>query len=241
MSNCILKRLFNQRSVSSESSYALKELLDTTSDCLHELSNLGIDISTWDVIIIYIISLKLGADTRKQWELLVSQSVEDLPSFSNFREFLENRFRALEILEPAKPKTKSVLHNSSGPKVLHATTVFLCPYCSEEHRFHSCKGFCKEDVNKRREIVQNLGLCFNCFGNNHISKLCRSITKCHICQRKHHSLLHPKGQIETTNIESLTPESQLLANETTSDIKSHFLTGNVYNQTLVATALIKAE
>lgn len=42
ISNCVLKRLFNQRVMTSESSNGLKDLLDTTSDCMHELSNLGI-------------------------------------------------------------------------------------------------------------------------------------------------------------------------------------------------------
>lgn len=92
MSNCILKRLFSQRTMNSESSHALKDLLDTTSDCIHELGNLGIGVQSWDVIIVYIVSSKLDVETRKQWELHVNQACEDLPSFTQFKEFLEGHF-----------------------------------------------------------------------------------------------------------------------------------------------------
>lgn len=100
MANCILKRLLSQRGMSVESSNALKELLDTTNDCLHELTNLGVQVDAWDIIIIYLISSKLDAETRKQWELQVSQSCEELPTFKSFQDFLETRFRALEFIEP---------------------------------------------------------------------------------------------------------------------------------------------
>lgn len=99
MSTCILNRIFSQRNIVNESSKALKDLLDVTSDCLHELTNIGIDVSTWDVIIIYVVSLKLDVESRKQWELHVSKLSDDLPSFKQFCEFLETRFRALECVE----------------------------------------------------------------------------------------------------------------------------------------------
>lgn len=48
LSNSMLKRFINQPSVVTESSVAIKELLDTTVDCLHGLRTLlmSIPIST---------------------------------------------------------------------------------------------------------------------------------------------------------------------------------------------------
>lgn len=50
----ILKRLFSQSNIFVKSANVLKDLLDFTSICLHELTNLGIDVNSWDVIVIYV-------------------------------------------------------------------------------------------------------------------------------------------------------------------------------------------
>ncbi|XP_049877869.1 uncharacterized protein LOC126375069 [Pectinophora gossypiella] len=249
MSNNILKRLFGQRTLTVESSSALKEILDTTNDCLHELSNLGINTKDWDIMVIYVISLKLDVETRKQWELHVSESSDDFPSLEQFQKFLCTRFRALEMVEPSKIKPKSVSSNVST-KSLHTTTQpKLCKNCSENHKLHQCKRFTQEDVNKRRELAASLNVCFNCLGNNHNSATCRSSMKCLVCHRKHHTLLHPQGpeivssesSAGKVRLETKQPESPSTAKETIPAINSLFLTGNVYSQTLLATALVKAE
>ena len=246
MSTCILNRLFGQRNMLNESSKALKDLLDVTSDCLHELTNIGIDVNSWDVIIVYVVSLKLDVESRKQWELYVSKSSDDLPSFKQFCEFLETRFRALECIEP---KTKSKGNNSatSHAKAMHGAVKGLCPHCSEGHRLSACKKFGQLDIDERRAISQSLGVCFNCLGNNHTSKFCRVLSKCRICQRKHHTLLHPKNQSGAS--EAATPTVPTAPHESTSEkvpdvstnIATHFMNEQAHGQVLLATALVKAE
>ncbi|XP_028173753.1 uncharacterized protein LOC114362514 [Ostrinia furnacalis] len=245
MSNCILKRLFSQRTMNYESAQALKELVDTTSDCIHELSNLGINTESWDIIIIYIVSLKLDAESRKQWELHVNNCCEELPSYFLFKEFLEGRFRALECIEPNKTKFKP-----NQMKVLHTAVDNICPHCKDSHKLYVCSQFAKEDVSTRYDIVKSLGLCFNCLGKGHPGKSCRVVTKCRICNGKHHTLLHGRPYSltsavatelsEDSEIEQSQPESSCETKET-ADIVSHFVTGKGSNQTLLATALIQAE
>lgn len=258
MSNCILKRLFSQRSMNCESSHAIKDLLDTTSDCIHELSNLGIKVDSWDIIVIYVVSLKLDAETRKQWELHVHNISEELPSLSQFNAFLESRFRALEFVEPTKTKVNSTKIPNCNPKAMHTqakvttqATQFnvtqadiICPHCGENHKLYVCKNFAKEDVDSRRNIVKSLGLCFNCLNNSHTSFVCRVSTRCRICKGKHHTLLHGQASALTVAVateladheEQSEPSS--LTNETT-QIANHFATGNV--QTLLATALVRVQ
>ncbi|XP_073950966.1 sodium channel protein Nach-like [Choristoneura fumiferana] len=67
--NMILKRFLSQKNAAVESSTFLKELIDTSSDCLSALANIGVDVSTWDAIVIHLLTLKLDQETRKQWEL----------------------------------------------------------------------------------------------------------------------------------------------------------------------------
>lgn len=205
LSNCILKRLLSQRNITNESAGALKELMDTSSDCLSALQNLGIDVSTWDIIVIHLLSLKLDAESRKQWELNVATNVssDSLPTFKEFQRFLTNRYRALEFIEPKQPH-KPTTFNSKAPinnnkftntKVLHATNVskMSCEFCGEEHKLCYCKKFASQDFEQRHEFVTNNRMCYNCLGSNHGVRFCQKATNCRICKKKHHSLLHPRG------------------------------------------------
>ncbi|CAH0726760.1 unnamed protein product, partial [Brenthis ino] len=229
LSHFILKRLLSQRNITSESANCLKNLIDTTNDCLSSLTNLGINASTWDIIIIHILTLKLDSESRKQWEFSVTNnnSSEELPTFNQFSEFLTNRYRALEFLDT---KSATVTKNSQYNNNVNKFRTFIasankiqCAFCSEDHRIIHC--------------------------NNHSAKSCQSSNKCRICNRHHHSLLHPPSSgisganAETTknnngNIGSSSSESN---NEMESTpLATFFSTGLVLNQVLLATALVKA-
>ncbi|CAH2092544.1 unnamed protein product [Euphydryas editha] len=157
LSNCILKRLLSQRNATSESASFLKELIDTSSDCLNALTNLGINVSTWDIIVIHLLSIKLDSESRKQWELNVTMNVpsDSLPTFSQFKDFLTSRYRALEFIEPKhvnKQINSNIKSNISNPKVLHTTGVtrLLCELCGEEHKLSFCKKFGNLDCESRQ-------------------------------------------------------------------------------------------
>lgn len=192
-------KLLNQKNIQAESASALRELLDTSTDCLTALTNLGIDISSWDVIVVHILSLKLDIDSRKAWEMNVTGSVdtEELPSFEQFQQFLTSRFRALEFLEP----NLSYISNKSiiEPKAMHVTTI-SCLYCNEYHKLGKCKQFSKQNVDTCRKFLESNKLCFNCLAQNHIAKYCRNSARCRICKRRHHSLLHTKTKCKETDI-----------------------------------------
>lgn len=232
--NCILKRLMNQRPLTTESSSAIKELLDTTNECLYGLQNIGVSISSWDVLIIYIISLKLDSESRRQWEQKSSETFDELPTIKQFREFMEHRFRSLEFLD--SKIVKQTPKTNFNVKTHHVTTV-VCVYCNEGHKLCFCKGFVKESLEKRREFVQSNGLCFNCLGPNHSAYTCRVSTRCRVCKRKHHSLLHPK------NVKSTEPEDACESAAQSSSQDEHLVTcfSNVHSQVLLATAMVTAE
>ncbi|XP_045446386.1 uncharacterized protein LOC123654528 [Melitaea cinxia] len=115
LANGILKRLLSQKSLVSESASEIKNLIYTTSDCLDSIKNIGVDVSSWDILIIHIISAKLDKDTRKAWELKVSSDPSDeLPTFQDFSNFLIGRFRGLENIDSkvCKRRHHSLLHPS---------------------------------------------------------------------------------------------------------------------------------
>lgn len=55
LANSILQRLFNQKRINTESAVTIKQLLDTTSDCINAFDNLGLSMKTVvDIIVIYV-------------------------------------------------------------------------------------------------------------------------------------------------------------------------------------------
>lgn len=250
LSNGYLKRLLGQNNV-NECSSSIKGLLDTTMECLNGLKNLGIDVSTWDSIVIFIVSSKLDPESRKQWETKISNK-DELPVLSEFREFLEARFRALEFVDTKSSKPK--------PKVHHVVTtdnkaVENCPFCKENHKISSCKKFAQESYESRHSFAQTRRLCYNCLNANHSIKFCRHTATCRICKKRHHSLLHPNSVSNSTvvrensntadevksavsNVQASLSVSEPL---TSNSIVSHFSKGSIPTQVLLATALVEAQ
>lgn len=262
LSHCILKRLLSQKNLLSESANGIKELLDTSSDCLSALENLGIDVSTWDIIVIHLLSLKLDPETRKQWELSVTLNVtsDELPSFDSFKEFLTSRYRALEFIEPKQHRPVSQ-HNTkinfTHPKTLHVaeTHKFCCEFCGEEHKLCFCKKFARLDYDKKHEFVSSNKMCFNCLGKNHSVRYCQKATNCQVCRKRHHSLLHPKSNSANVNACNLVQTVAAVSRDSSSvNVETNTSTENsVVNhmaccskvkpgkQVLLATALVNVE
>lgn len=164
----------------------------------------------------------------------------------NFKTYLENRFLAFECLEPKK----IVVHHGNSSKV-HDTKSFLvsngslkCEFCSEIHKLCFGKRFSKQNVDFRREYVRKHNICFNCLGSNDNVYSCKKPTTCRICNRMHHSLLHPETAKETIPYIS----SQATAEATNSSASASHLVScistskvNKSRHVLLATALVKAE
>ncbi|XP_045490597.1 uncharacterized protein LOC123690703 [Pieris rapae] len=243
ITNSILKRFFSQKNIVSESSNAVKELLDTTNECLNALKNIGIVTDNWDVIVLYILSSKLDNKSRELWETKICNLTDELPTLNQFLEFLEHRFRSLEFLTNKPVKSTQSHHVTFNEKS-------NCVFCSDStHKIGNCKKFAKGNLKTRREFVQSSALCFNCLGANHSVVACRLPTRCKICKRKHHSLLHCNASVSTDNVSAnnQSPEDiNVVAMATTSkpdetnieNITTCF--SNTRNQVLLATALVRA-
>ncbi|XP_047520018.1 uncharacterized protein LOC125059586 [Pieris napi] len=243
ITNSILKRFFSQKNIVSESSNAVKELLDTTNECLNALKNIGIVTDNWDVIVLYILSSKLDTKSRELWETKICNLTDELPTLNQFFEFLEQRFRSLEFLINKPVKSTQSHHVTFKEKS-------NCVFCSDStHKIGNCKKFAKGNLKTRREFVQSSALCFNCLGANHSVEACRLPTRCKICKRKHHSLLHYNASVSTDNVSAnnQSPEDiNVVATATTSrpeetnieNITTCFT--NTRKQVLLATALVRA-
>lgn len=199
----LLKRMFNQKKMTIQSSNQIKSLLDTTNECLNSLKNVNIKTDDWDPLIIFLVVHKLDSDTHKQWEEHVSNlNSDELPTLEILKKFLDSKFRTLELIyQPSSSRDKTV-------RSYHASAVVTknCPLCNENHTLCHCKDFGKMETGKRAEYVKSKYICFNCLIPGHTVKACRLPTSCRICHKRHHSLLHQSKPTDTSG--STSAESQ---------------------------------
>lgn len=229
--NAHLIRLFNQKKLTSESAKGMRELLDTTTECLSALDCIGIATGGWDPIIIYLIVGKFDNESHRQWEHELGASRE-VPSLDQLTEFMEIRFRSLEAMTTMRPRESNTPRVASI-KTFQTNADPICDYCSQDHYIYHCKEFGKITPEKRREVVREKQLCYNCLVPRHSVKACRQTSTCKICKRRHHTLLHttPPVIVHQTNQEH---EKQ----EETPEISSH-KAEIIGSQVLLATALVR--
>ncbi|XP_013172758.1 PREDICTED: uncharacterized protein LOC106121591 [Papilio xuthus] len=141
LANSIFKKLFSLKAMAHESAYLLKQLLYTTLDCLNSFKNMGINADAWDDIIVYITVSKLDPTSHQLWEQHITADSEKMPSFQQLHQFLEMRFKALEMVEDnskqgtstrcniCKGKHHSLLH----PRKREMTTEEQAKHEEEQH------------------------------------------------------------------------------------------------------------
>ncbi|XP_072934871.1 uncharacterized protein [Epargyreus clarus] len=237
--NAILKRLFGQKRVTNQTSIQIKNILDTTAECINNLINLKINTDSWDPIIIFLVSQKLDPESLKDWEEFIYKNQSDeLPTWDMLKGFLEAKFRTLELVAPTsvytrdKIQTQKLFHTTTETGKHHAavTTQHTCSYCQNNHHIFQCKDFSKLPVEQRQDFVKTQRLCYNCLIPNHNAFKCKQTTSCRICKRKHHSLLHHSRDVKETSQPAVSIEPCI----TTAHV-SH----NPGHQVLLATAQVE--
>ncbi|XP_076626809.1 uncharacterized protein LOC143344549 [Colletes latitarsis] len=106
-----LTSLMSQQPIKRESSRALKELLNGTTDAVQALEALKRPVRQWDDWLVFITAEKLDPRTRMGWETSIGSTSEP-PTFEQLRTFLTTKLRALEAVEgssssPAAPTEKT--------------------------------------------------------------------------------------------------------------------------------------
>ncbi|XP_045533958.1 uncharacterized protein LOC123721012 [Papilio machaon] len=237
----ILNRLFNQRKLSQSTAKGIKDLLDTTVECLNSLKNNDVETTNWDIIVIHLIVNKLDDESHKQWEEDVGElPIDILPTFERFTKFLETRFRVYEMMCTTSVNVSRERNASKTKSFITTNNTQHCPFCKQDHRLSACTEFAKLDVNKRIEHIQNERLCFNCLSPSHSVIHCRSKASCHECRKRHHTLIH----LTRTERESEPNRSENTTIETPTTSESRVIRSHLTVQgktALLATALVNIE
>ncbi|XP_022816623.1 uncharacterized protein LOC111349653 [Spodoptera litura] len=200
-----MNSMLNLPTIQHPDSANIKKMHDVVTECLNGISNIGIDTSSWDPIIVHIMSQKLDSKTLSDY-MKELQDHRELQSLQDFLYFLETQFMAYETMKSAKkgcqttttdkpahwkfnkqnPMKKFSLYNKTNN--YHAGHK-KCPHCNESHVLMQCDKFLEMDFGKRSDTVSKLQLCKNCLFS-HGNDVCKSTKTCRECNLKHHTLLH---------------------------------------------------
>lgn len=190
--NSYLQRLMSLKTITNENSVFIKNLLDSTTECLSGLNGIGVNTESWDPIIIYLLTSKLDTETLRGWEQEISKyESERLPTFEELTKYLESRFRSLERIQSTKGNLRTLAKPTiTDKRVFYNAPKEGCILCGEDHYIYKCQDFVKYPLQEKKSFIEKNHLCFNCLIPNHGVKQCKQKARCRICGKRHHTLIH---------------------------------------------------
>lgn len=181
----------------------------------------ALDMKNRDIWLIYIALEKLDPESKTLWS---RRCYNKIPTWQEFVDFLNERYKTMEMANPDKPSSSKRQEVKSKPKSAlsvttssdheysdNATPGNLCASCGKpNHRTVKCYKFRGLKDTQRLEIVQRAKLCVNCLDPGHPVESCKS-SACKQCGEKHstwlHLAFHPNAQIpQTTTVATVHPD-----------------------------------
>lgn len=242
----LLKKFFYQPKVMRESHKDLKSLIDKSSEIVQGLRLQGIQIGTWDPILVHVIVSKLDTETHKQWEL--KQTKDELSTFVELETFLESRWQSLEMIQgdfsfDQSSSYKNQRNNNNQHKLSSSYSSpnrplqrfeSSCLSCGEvSHKLNSCPNYSSLSVSDRKNFLKSKNLCFNCTMSGHSLMSCPSSARCHSCKGKHHTSIHFDKQVSNSSGQASSTTSNVDRKTTTTSSAI-----NTRKNVLLATAVI---
>ncbi|CAH0732094.1 unnamed protein product, partial [Brenthis ino] len=241
----------------------IKRIHDTTLETLNAIKNLGVDVESWDPLLVHILSQKLDTDTYHEYLSIVKQPRE-IPNLQEFLSFLECKFTSLESarkkpeyqymnkmhktnnLAPqqfnkynksfnkqAFPAHSRLISQQANIKNNSSLKFYKCGVCKTNE--HSL-FYCRQFLNMTPQLKRRTVSKLNVCENclySHNGKPCISEKRCIKCNETHNTILH----------ESFTQSGQTNSFESPQQIQSnsHVSLQRGMPEVLLATAIIKVQ
>ena len=87
---------------------------------------------------------------------------------------------------PGQPPRKPREQPHTAATLLSGNLSANCCYCQQQHAAEACTTV--KRIEDRKQILRKSGRCFVCLRRGHISRECRSQSKCHKCSARHVSV-----------------------------------------------------
>ncbi|XP_055591187.1 uncharacterized protein LOC129743233 [Uranotaenia lowii] len=205
--------LFEFAPLKRESAADLHSLVEKFEANVRILKQLGERTEYWDVLLIRMLSIRLDAKTRRDWEEF--SSTHEATTFPDLVLFLQRRVTVLQSVSNVNldnssiPASKKPVYRSSVASNGATQVSFRqCHACSEHHPLYQCSVFTKMTTEDKEKLVRRQQLCRNCLRKGHQARTCQSKNTCRKCRGKHHSQLCSQDSI---NLESNRPKTDLNA------------------------------
>lgn len=231
----LVDKILDLPNIYQESSEKIRLLYDTTSECLKAINNLGIETLQWGPLIGRIISRKWDAQTNRLFEQGL-KNPHEVQDYSTIMDFLERRFKSLEAINTTIKKPMfSPKQEVNNPRKM----ADLCAFCKRDHSIFHCPKFKEMPIQKRVQAIKEKKICGNCLSHS-TSEPCKSVQRCHICSRQHHTFLHiqsTKNQPKPTNMSTTRTSSHVATSQANMEVSSQLMSPG--QTVLLATAVIK--
>ena len=178
----------------------LRRLHDTMQQHLRALK--AMDYEPFGPFVTSVLELKLDTNTMFEWQKH-SQDSTDVPHYRKLLEFINLRAQASEAsVSDHKRATRHEEHSAKkNPAAGKPVTSFAtsttdpitnhCVLCkTDKHPLYACPQFKILPHDKMVSTLKAHNLCLNCLRSGHFVKQCKSLHRCKVCQRPHHTLLH---------------------------------------------------
>ena len=76
-------------------------------------------------------------------------------------------------------------------------TTPTCCYCNQQHRSLDCTVVTQ--VDERKQLLRRTGRCFSCLRKGHLSRNCRTTSRCQTCRGKHPTTVSQSATESTTS------------------------------------------
>lgn len=203
-----IKEIFELKPVTKDNSKELRKLYDDLSKHIRALENLSISVNECAVFISHILMTKFDSKTKTEFSKFKPRSVLTLKEINDF---LEKQCQLLEEIDSNKA-TSSYLNNNNfqGNSNKTRTNTFKqsfivtnkelsCSHCGSNHYITHCPQFLSFSTKQKFDRANELKLCKNCLRHPKEIK-CFSKHNCHICHKRHNTLLHFEGNTSNKNI-----------------------------------------
>ena len=170
----------------------LRHLYDTVESQVRSLKALGVSADSYGSMLGSVFMNKLPEELgliisrhvrENEWTLEAIMNVTEREIIATERA-LGNSCRGPKRTTRDPLTASSLLTSGSGaPKY---------SYCDRSHTLSTCRTV--TNVSERKQILRRTGRCFVCLRKNHMSRECRSMTKCKKCNGKHHVSICNSGQ-----------------------------------------------
>ena len=193
-------------------------------------------------IITSMLELKLDPTTLFEWQKC-SQEETDVPHYQKLLDFLDLRAQALEVsVAGSSPQARSTRQDPSSKKgytgsksiaSYAVSTTDQSPNCiackRDKHPLYLCAKIqidasCKQDI-----VIEVKQFVFELPKPGHFVNSCKSLHRCRVCQKPHHSLLHveagpsPATSTSTPTVISEPPSINPVASHTASGLGKSLL------------------